>query len=191
MRRFFVGFVVALIVSASASGGEAVATMTTYPGPTQAMKQTIVDAKAEIARNVQRLETEASKLITARLDLTDALARVDLTRAACARLDAAAVSLRRDAYEISGLPGLSAAQNHASVVAMEAADTAENAAGTGRLAASLAATAVIRSQAVVDRSIGLIANLAARTAALNQIIRINGGTLDVDVRPAGQTLGRP
>lgn len=97
------------------------------------------------------------------------------------RLNAPATDLRRQAYAISDLPGLSAEQNRRSVAAMEAADAAETQARTAQFSVATTSAAANRSRIHIDELTTHMAALDGRIAACNQLVALNSAALHTAV----------
>jgi hypothetical protein len=145
------------------------------------------DAKAQL---VQDANARAAYVLLAAAAQTQLLASAERTEAAQAtsvRLNANAIELRREAYIISNQPGLSAAQNHKSVSAMEAADAAENDARIAQFSVAITATTAAHDRAALDTLNNQIAALDVHMAACRNLLKLNGAALQDAYRaPATQ-----
>jgi hypothetical protein len=146
--------------------------------------QSISDAKSELVADASARADQVHVLSAAQAALIDDIAQADKARDGYARLNAAAVELRREAYEISNMPGLSASQNHKSVASMEAADAAENAARTAQFFVSAKAAVVVYDRTALDHAATAIATLDQRIAACDQLVKLNGAALEYASRSA-------
>lgn len=146
--------------------------------------QTISDAKTELVADASARADQVRLLSAAQTALVNDIAQAEKAQDGYLRLSAQAVELRRQAYEISNMPGLSAAQNHKSVAAMEAADAAENLARAAQFDVSATAAAVMHDRTVIDRVTTAIATLDQRIAACTQLVKLNGAALEYASRPA-------
>ncbi len=130
----------------------------------------VVSARAELAQDEMFRTSDASLLETAQAALDASIALSSAARDKAGALKATATALRGIAYELTNRPGLSAAQNHKMVAAMEAADAAESAAGAAQTTANLAAGVVRQNNGFALRLTAAIESLDQRMEACNAFI---------------------
>ncbi len=140
----------------------------------------IDDAKAEVTLAASTRSGLVQSASDAQAQLATSSAKAIAAQAASARLNAVAKDLRRQAYAISDMPGLSAEQNHKSVAAMEAADAAETDARVAQFAVATTAATTAHDRVTLDTLSMQLTVLDARIDACNRLLKLNGAALSDD-----------
>jgi methionyl-tRNA formyltransferase len=135
------------------------------------------DAKTQLVQDASDRAADVALAATAQSQLETSAARAEAAQQTSVRLNASAIELRREAYAISNQPGLSAAQNHKSVAAMEAADAAENDARVAQFSVAVTAAAASHDRVAVESLTNQIAALDARMGACRNLLKLNGAAL--------------
>ena len=135
------------------------------------------DAKSELTLAATTRAGLVQSIVDGQAQLEVSNAQARSAQAASVRLNAAAKELRRQAYAISDLPGLSADQNHKSVAAMEAADAAESDARAAQFGVAVTAATAVRNRSTLDGMMSQLTLLDARIDACNRLLKLNGAAL--------------
>ena len=141
------------------------------------LRQMIDDAKSERTRAANARGALVVSSADAQAQLAASTAQALAAQSVSLRLNATAKELRRQAYAISDLPGLSADQNRKSVAAMEAADAAETDARVAQFGVASTAAAAVHARGAVDALSAQLTALDARIDACDRSLKLNGAAL--------------